>query len=176
MPSRFRSGEETTQFDQMTTGQAREELHRMSLKLAKMYEASVLDEMFAKRDKSIHDIMEVQAFHRERISNLAYSQKEIYDKMQIFLNSKLMRFLNFFGCWYIYGKNGCVYINRPYNEKYGPAPVLTRIKRRFKKTFIKTPSENETKDGYKTQFIFVDESVPNTEEKTESEISDLSGN
>ena len=168
MPSRFRSGVETIQFDQMTTGQAREELYRMSIELSKIYKADRVDGMFAERDKHIQNIMDVQAFHQDSIHHLVYGQKEIHNKMQIFLNSRLMRFLNFFGCWYIYGKNGCVYINRPYNEKYGQAPILTRFKRWVKKIFTKNPAKNNMRDGYKTQYVFVDEFFPSISDFTEN--------
>lgn len=70
--------------------------------------------------------------HKEllrRHENLYDRVNAMESLMMPLLKSRLMRFLNFFGCWYIYGWDGRVYRNWVCNEKYGKAPLLTRASR-----------------------------------------------
>lgn len=66
--------------------------------------------------------------------------------MYAFLQSKFMRFLNFFGCWYIYSDvyNGLPFLNCPANEKYGKAPLLTRLSRWFRVKILNQPDPRGT--------------------------------
>lgn len=62
------------------------------------------------------------------------------DTLERFLKSRLVRFLNFFGQWFIYVKNDdgeWVFENIPINELYGKAPLLTRVRRWFRKIIKK---------------------------------------
>ncbi|MCM1295221.1 MAG: hypothetical protein NC311_06740 [Muribaculaceae bacterium] len=86
---------------------------------------------------------EAEAILNNRQNELIFRISDDERLILAFLCSPLMRFLNFFGCWYIYA-NGYPLLNLPKNERYGKAPLLTRISRWFRKRFLKQPVQSGT--------------------------------
>lgn len=170
--ARFRSGKESSLFDSKTNLQTKEDLKKLTKDLAglksSVYNTSDIDKMLADRDKIIQDHTEIIRIQRHQILGHTQDIMMVHSILMVFLNSKFVRFLNFFGCWYIYGKHGCIYLNLECNEKFGKAPFLTRLKRWFRNTF--------NKNGFKFQQVSTscndDHSEPDIEETENSDLKD----
>lgn len=124
MPSRFRSGEMTNKYDHVVPVEVVDKMQSYQ---------SDADKLRKDFDGFVNDC---NIFYEDEFKVLRNDQQALTRTHQLFecrvnrfYNSPLIRFLNFFGCWFIYGTNGSVYENIPKNEEYGRAPLLTRIKR-----------------------------------------------
>ena len=141
MPSRFRSGEMTNKYDHVVPVEVVDKMQSYQSdadKLRKDFDGFVNDcNIFYEDEFKVlrNDQQALTRTHQlfeHRVNQDHDLQLQYVHMLNRFYNSPLIRFLNFFGCWFIYGTNGSVYENIPKNEEYGRAPLLTRIKRGIK--------------------------------------------
>jgi len=138
-------GRRTNKFDTVVPSAYLDELDGVQNKLLD-FESSIrsdisdLKTQISKVDRS-HEDTEKELEHR---CDVMEAHVEKLERLTLaFLCSPIMRFFNFFGCWYIYA-DGYPLLNRPENEKYGKAPLLTRISRWFRKHFLKQSTVTDT--------------------------------
>lgn len=118
--ARMQSGKEVVQFDLMTDNMSKEKIHALEQGVSACATVDMVTQQHQEVEESIAKIrsevwaLTIQGCHiNEDISQLR-------QLMTAFLKSKFVRFLNFFGRWFIYGVDGNVYLNNPENEHMRP--------------------------------------------------------
>ena len=149
MPSRFANGKMTYKYDLMSNGEVIAEMDRL------LKETKALSVELESRDlqfKEIGSKMDAMKTDQHEINE---EINELYERVTVITcriddysnyidafdrvaHSALFRFLNFFGQWYIYGYNGEIYPNELRYANLGKVPLLTRIKRGFRRIFRKS--------------------------------------
>ena len=155
MPMKTPGGQETYKFDQTVPDDVKRTVHKSEL-LVNGFQAtlkSVTDELKEEIDKTNGELAklgETVEYNKKSTEHYIMVYGERLNRLEMltfaFLESPLMRFLNFFGCWYIYSKayKGMVFLNCPKNEKYGKAPLLTRLSRWFRVKILNQPDPRRT--------------------------------
>ena len=118
MSVRFRDGKRSNKWDDKAENETLDEL-----------------EVLKRNIITLNGNVETNKVDIQRITDNINDVQYIINIILILLNSRFVKTINSIGCWFIYGANGCIYRNIPKNEKFGKAPLLTRIIRWFKNYF-----------------------------------------
>ena len=113
----YADGHQDFSHDVRVPAEVLEEVHALSMHLDSVEDnqAILREEVFTKIENE-HNKLENQFFNSLMCIN-------------VFFRSKLVRFLNFFGQWFIYDDNyGMILANTRENAKNHKAPLLSRIK------------------------------------------------
>lgn len=130
----FQDGHDDPKFDQKSTPEVRREMADNNTRIEEL--SRRLDELEKTvLPREIHDLRNDLSQNdddlRRAIGRIEESQFPRILVSYVFIRSRFVRFLNFFGCWFIYDSDGDPHPNIPSNECYGRAPLLTRIRRWF---------------------------------------------
>jgi len=139
MPLHTFSGESTFKYDVMTSPEAIDRINQLDTQASNANnKIQELEECNANLRADLTAECELTRAHRAKVDQrMVNFNQTIYHQHQLImplLRSRFVRFLNFFGRWFIYGTGslkGQVFANTPENAKYGDPPLITRIQRRI---------------------------------------------
>lgn len=139
MPMTTPGGESSYKFDRETDPETKqrlwvmdEDINQLRQNVAKTreYIDSQLFDFAKDHDTDRHML-------QNQIDGILSNYANNMELLKIFTSSKLFRFLNFFGQWYIFGDNGYIWANTATNSQYGKRPFLTRLRIWFETGFNK---------------------------------------
>lgn len=119
MPSKLPGGGTTMKFDQMTTVEARSTINELQQKHAQIENAH--EDIYKKLDHLEDNYIQLQKANeslKTEVDRLNGVLTRRWNLVETFLQSRFVRFLNFFGRWFIYTDEG-VFINPDRNAKSG---------------------------------------------------------
>ena len=137
--ARMQSGDEFPQFDQMTSAESIRRIKELENKVNELQNSCLSVIEYKKDIRRITynynaAVEKYNKFAEDVCRNIDFLHF-VYALLYPFLKSKFMRFLNFFGRWYIYGEDGNVYPNTSTYEKYRPDPWYAKISNRYRALF-----------------------------------------
>ena len=132
----FQDGHENSKYDRQSTPEMRNMFRKYSdeLNTHTVYTSKEMDVI----KQNIQSLFIANNETAVSMRNLNRRIDEQLGLMDRFLYSAFVRFLNFFGRWYIYGYDGHVYPNRPEFYNVGRVPLITRIVR-----FLRTSKQKD---------------------------------
>ena len=142
--ARMQSGDDFPEFDQMTDTETKRRLKELSGGVGALQNSCLSITVFEEyKTQASQDHKELVVKH-EFLTEEVYRDKRVLEITRMllypFLKSRLMHFLNFFGKWYIYGKDGNIYPDRDEFERYRPDPWYIRASIKWN-NFVRTQRE-----------------------------------
>lgn len=143
MPMSTPSGQTTTKYDAVASTEVLDMLQNSaaSVEMVNMAVSKLSMDINQEIDKLNMDQNEIRrdvVLLTNRCQANQESIKNISVVLGLFLSSPFVKFLNFFGCWFIYSPYHALPLqNCMMNEIYGKAPLLTRVSRRIRTAFQK---------------------------------------
>lgn len=178
--ARMQSGAEFSQFDQMTSKEGKERIMEIERGYGVIINTYLPREDFEKYKEETAEATKLASIKVEGrfafIDNTIHEMNGNYINLlslcYMFFSSKLFRFLNFFGRWFIYAEDGKIYPNTVQWKHMRPMSwmqrILFRLHIRKILTKIQEGSEEESREHPKP-----DEDADDTSETTVSDSTNL---
>lgn len=148
--ARMQSGDEFSVFDQMTTAESIRRIKKMEENYGYIVDNYLSVEKFQEYQQETAETLDSLNSSRNLLMLATKNCQEdittIHSFMTPLLKSRFVRFLNFFGKWYIYGVDGNLYLNKPEYEKFRPDPWYVRLANHIRN--IMQPSKDEIKSEH----------------------------